>query len=86
MIPLMKNAFLNEYETKMALADFINMSDRLSMDVNWMPVISSPDHGSGFDLRHILHFLFEELIRFPQAFCQRCFMFPAHAMQPAAVH
>ena len=52
MIPLMKNAFLNEYETKMALADFINMSDRLSMDVNWMPVISSPDHGSGFDLRH----------------------------------
>jgi len=33
MIPLMKNAFLNEYETKKALADFINKSDRLSMDV-----------------------------------------------------
>lgn len=33
MIPLMKNAFLNEYETKKALADFILKADRLSMDV-----------------------------------------------------
>jgi CDP-6-deoxy-D-xylo-4-hexulose-3-dehydrase len=33
MIPLMKNAFLNEYETKKALSDFIIKSDRLSMDV-----------------------------------------------------
>ncbi len=33
MIPLMKNAFLNEYETKKALADFILQADRLSMDV-----------------------------------------------------
>ena len=32
MIPLMKNAFLNEHETKKALADFILKSDRLSMD------------------------------------------------------
>jgi CDP-4-dehydro-6-deoxyglucose reductase, E1 len=32
MIPLMKNAFLNEYETKQALADFIMKAPRLSMD------------------------------------------------------
>ena len=32
MIPLMKNAFLNEHETKKALADFIMKADRLSMD------------------------------------------------------
>lgn len=32
MIPLMKNAFLNEYETKKALAEFILKSSRLSMD------------------------------------------------------
>jgi CDP-6-deoxy-D-xylo-4-hexulose-3-dehydrase len=32
MIPLMKNAFLNEYETKQALSNFILHSDRLSMD------------------------------------------------------
>lgn len=32
MIPLMKNAFLNEYETKKALAEFILQADRLSMD------------------------------------------------------
>lgn len=32
MIPLMKNAFLNEHETKQALADFILKADRLSMD------------------------------------------------------
>jgi CDP-6-deoxy-D-xylo-4-hexulose-3-dehydrase len=32
MIPLMKNAFLNEYETKKALAEFILKADRLSMD------------------------------------------------------
>lgn len=32
MIPLMKNAFLNEYETKQALADFILKAPRLSMD------------------------------------------------------
>jgi CDP-6-deoxy-D-xylo-4-hexulose-3-dehydrase len=32
MIPLMKNAFLNEYETKQALADFIIKAPRLSMD------------------------------------------------------
>lgn len=31
MIPLMKNAFLNEHETKKALADFIMQSDKLSM-------------------------------------------------------
>ncbi len=31
MIPLMKNAFLNEFETKKALADFILKADRLSM-------------------------------------------------------
>lgn len=31
MIPLMKNAFLNEYETKKALAEFILQADRLSM-------------------------------------------------------
>lgn len=33
MIPLMKNAFLNEYETKKALSEFIMKADRLSMDV-----------------------------------------------------
>jgi CDP-6-deoxy-D-xylo-4-hexulose-3-dehydrase len=33
MIPLMKNAFLNEIETKKALAQFIIESDRLSMDM-----------------------------------------------------
>jgi CDP-6-deoxy-D-xylo-4-hexulose-3-dehydrase len=33
MIPLMKNAFLNERETRKALADFILKSERLSMDV-----------------------------------------------------
>lgn len=33
MIPLMKNAFLNEYETKKALAEFIMQADRLSMDI-----------------------------------------------------
>ena len=32
MIPLMKNAFINEYETKQALADFIMKAPRLSMD------------------------------------------------------
>lgn len=32
MIPLMKNAFLNEHETKKALSDFILQADRLSMD------------------------------------------------------
>ncbi len=32
MIPLMKNAFLNEHETKKALADFILQADKLSMD------------------------------------------------------
>jgi CDP-6-deoxy-D-xylo-4-hexulose-3-dehydrase len=32
MIPLMKNAFLNEHETKKALGDFILKADRLSMD------------------------------------------------------
>jgi CDP-6-deoxy-D-xylo-4-hexulose-3-dehydrase len=32
MIPLMKNAFLNEHETKKALVDFILKADRLSMD------------------------------------------------------
>lgn len=32
MIPLMKNAFLNEYETKKALSDFIIKATRLSMD------------------------------------------------------
>lgn len=31
MIPLMKHAFLNEYETKKALSDFILKADRLSM-------------------------------------------------------
>jgi len=31
MIPLMKNAFLNEHETKKALADFILKTDKLSM-------------------------------------------------------
>lgn len=31
MIPLMKNAFLNEHETKKALADFIMQSSKLSM-------------------------------------------------------
>jgi CDP-6-deoxy-D-xylo-4-hexulose-3-dehydrase len=34
MIPLMKNAFLNEAETKKALADFILNAGRLSMDKN----------------------------------------------------
>lgn len=33
MIPLMKNAFLNEYETKVALSEFIMKSDKLSMDI-----------------------------------------------------
>ncbi|WP_293783989.1 DegT/DnrJ/EryC1/StrS aminotransferase family protein [uncultured Pedobacter sp.] len=33
MIPLMKNAFLNEHETKKALAEFIMTADKLSMDV-----------------------------------------------------
>jgi CDP-6-deoxy-D-xylo-4-hexulose-3-dehydrase len=33
MIPLMKNAFLNEFETKKALGEFIIKSDRLSMDM-----------------------------------------------------
>lgn len=32
MIPLMKNAFLREHETKLALAQFIIQSDRLSMN------------------------------------------------------
>lgn len=32
MIPLMKNAFLNEFETKKALSEFILQADRLSMD------------------------------------------------------
>jgi CDP-6-deoxy-D-xylo-4-hexulose-3-dehydrase len=32
MIPLMKHAFINEHETKRALADFILRADRLSMD------------------------------------------------------
>ena len=32
MIPLMKNAFLNEYQTKQALSEFILKADRLSMD------------------------------------------------------
>ena len=31
MIPLMKNAFLNEFETKKALAEFILKAERLSM-------------------------------------------------------
>jgi len=33
MIPLMKNAFLNEYETKLALSEFIMKADKLSMDI-----------------------------------------------------
>ncbi len=33
MIPLMKNAFLNEYETKKALSEFIMQAGRLSMDI-----------------------------------------------------
>lgn len=33
MIPLMKNAFLNEYETKVALSEFIMKTDKLSMDI-----------------------------------------------------
>lgn len=33
MIPLMKNTFLHEHETKIALADFIMRTRRLSMDV-----------------------------------------------------
>lgn len=32
MIPLMRNAFINEYETKQALAEFILKAQRLSMD------------------------------------------------------
>lgn len=32
MIPLMKNAFINEHETKIALSEFILQADRLSMD------------------------------------------------------
>ena len=32
MIPLMKNTFLNEYETKKALSEFIMKAERLSMD------------------------------------------------------
>ena len=32
MIPLMKNAFINEYETKKQLAEFILKTERLSMD------------------------------------------------------
>lgn len=32
MIPLMKNAFLNEYETKQALSEFILRAEKLSMD------------------------------------------------------
>ncbi|WP_321504104.1 DegT/DnrJ/EryC1/StrS family aminotransferase [uncultured Methanoregula sp.] len=32
MLPLMKNAFINEYETKKALAEFIVQAPRLSMD------------------------------------------------------
>ena len=32
MIPLMRNAFINEYETKEALAEFIVKAQRLSMD------------------------------------------------------
>ena len=32
MIPLMKNAFLNEHETKKAKSNFILQADRLSMD------------------------------------------------------
>lgn len=32
MIPLMKNAFLNEHETKAALAEFIIRAEKLSMD------------------------------------------------------
>lgn len=32
MIPLMRNAFLNEYETKKALAEFILQAPKLSMD------------------------------------------------------
>jgi CDP-4-dehydro-6-deoxyglucose reductase, E1 len=34
MIPLMKNTFINEFETKQQLADFILHSNKLSMDVN----------------------------------------------------
>jgi len=33
MIPLMKNAFLNEFETKKALAEFIIKTEKLSMDI-----------------------------------------------------
>lgn len=33
MIPLMKNAFLNEFETKKALSEFIMQTSKLSMDV-----------------------------------------------------
>lgn len=34
MIPLMKNTFLKEYETKAALGDFIAKANKLSMDIN----------------------------------------------------
>lgn len=33
MIPLMKNAFLNEFETKKALSEFIMQTSKLSMDI-----------------------------------------------------
>jgi CDP-4-dehydro-6-deoxyglucose reductase, E1 len=33
MIPLMKNAFMNEFETKKALAEFIIKTEKLSMDI-----------------------------------------------------
>lgn len=33
MIPLMKNAFLNEFETRAALAEFISTAQKFSMDV-----------------------------------------------------
>ena len=32
MIPLMKNAFLNEYETRKELSEFILHAQKLSMD------------------------------------------------------
>ena len=32
MIPLMKSTFLNEHETKKALAEFILQANKLSMD------------------------------------------------------
>lgn len=34
MIPLMKNTFINEFETKQQLADFVLHSNKLSMDVH----------------------------------------------------